>query len=87
MPPALIMSLILGSLYGLLFYALIGKSKHSLWVFALVGALAFLVGQFVGDFIQVTSITLGDVHVVEGSVACWLALFVLYNMHNMQNKK
>lgn len=79
MPPALIMSLILGSLYGLLFYALIGKSRRSLWVYWLVGALAFLVGQFVGDYIQVSNITLGDVHVIEGSVACWLALFVLYN--------
>jgi hypothetical protein len=79
MPPALIMSLILGSLYGLLFYALAGKSKRSVWSFWLVGALAFLVGQFVGDYITVSSITLGDVHVIEGSVACWVALFVLYN--------
>jgi len=79
MPPAVLVSLILGSIYGLLFFLLAGGARRGLWVYWLVGAASFLAGQFVAEYIQFSPITLGDVHVIEGSVFCWLALFVLYN--------
>jgi hypothetical protein len=79
MPPSLILSLVLGSLYGLLFFLLAGGSKRGLWAYWLVGAASFLAGQFLGEYVQVSKITLGDVHVIEASVVCWIALFFLYN--------
>jgi hypothetical protein len=79
MPPALIVSLLLGSLYGLLFFLLAGGAKRGMWAYWLVGALGFLVGQFIAEYVHLSAITLGDVHVIEGSLACWVALFLLYN--------
>ena len=79
MPPALIISFLLGSLYGLLFFLLSGGTRRALWYYWLVGAIGFLAGQFAAEYIHVSSITLGDVHVIEGSLVCWIALFVLYN--------
>ena len=79
MPPSLIISLLLGSLYGLLFFLLAGGSRRGLWAYWLVGAAGFLAGQFIAEYVQLTMITLGDVHIVEGSLFCWIALFVLYN--------
>lgn len=83
MPPALIVSLVLGSLYGLLFYLLSGSSKRHVWYYWLVGAIGFLAGQMIAELIAhvrpLTSITLGDVYVIEGSVVCWIGLFVLHN--------
>ncbi len=79
MPPALIISLLLGSIYGILFFLLAGKTKRSIWSFWFLGAIAFVAGQFVAEYVHLSSITLGDVHVIEGSLICWISLFVLYN--------
>jgi hypothetical protein len=79
MPPSLIISLVLGSIYGLLFFILVGGSKRGMWVYWLVGAAGFLAGQFVAEYVRLTKITLGDVHVLEGSLLCWIGLFVLHN--------
>jgi len=78
-PPALIISLLLGSLYGLLFFLLAGKSKRGFWVFWLIGAVGFIAGQFIAEYVRLTSVMLGDVHVIEGSLVCWVLLFILYN--------
>ncbi len=80
MPPTLVMSFVLGSLYGLVFFLLIGARDRSVLYFWLVGALGFLFGQIAGEYIHVVDITLGDVRIVEGSLVCWLLLFILYNM-------
>ena len=79
MPPALIISVIFGSLYGLLFFILAGGTKRGMWSYWLVGAVGFLAGQFIAEYVHLTSVTLGDVHVLEGSLTCWVALFLLYN--------
>lgn len=79
MPPALIVSFLLGSIYGLLFFLLARKSKRGFWLFWLVGALGFVLGQFIAEYVHLSQITLGDVHVIEGSLVCWILLFVLYN--------
>ncbi len=79
MPPSLIVSLLLGSLYGLLFFLLAGGTRRGMWAYWLVGAAGFLLGQFAAEYAPLSSITLGDVHVIEGSLTCWIALFILYN--------
>jgi hypothetical protein len=78
MPPVLIISPVLGSLYGLLFFMMVGAKQRRMINFWLVGAAGFLLGQFVAEYVQLSHFTLGDVHVVEGSLLCWAALIVLY---------
>jgi hypothetical protein len=79
MPPALIISVLLGSLYGLIFFLFSGKTRRGFWYYWLVGAIGFLAGQFVAEYVRLSNITLGDVHVIEGSLVCWILLFILYN--------
>jgi hypothetical protein len=83
MPPALIVCLILGSLYGLVFFLLSGSTKRRVWYYWLVGVAGFLSGQIIAELVAqvrpLTNITLGDVYVIEASVVCWIALFLFHN--------
>ncbi len=78
MPPELIVSVILGSLYGLIFYLFVGGSRRGMWYYWLVGAVGFLIGQFVAEYARLSDVTLGNVRVVEGSLVCWICLFLVY---------
>lgn len=77
MPPVLLISPVLGSLYGLLFFMIVGGRTRRMINYWLVGAAGFLIGQVLAEYIQVSRFTLGDVHVVEGSLLCWAALILL----------
>ena len=79
MPPALIVAVILGSIYGLIFFVLAGGTKRGMWAYWLVGAVGFLAGQFLAEYVHLSRVTLGDAHVLEGSLVCWIGLFILYN--------
>jgi hypothetical protein len=78
MPPALVLAIILGSLYGLIFFLFLGGNRRNFLYYWLVGVLGFLAGQFVAEYVQVSSFMVGDVHIVEASLVCCFALLVLY---------
>lgn len=77
LPPALIVSVLLGSVAAMVFFLLQrGGKRPSLWVFWLVGIAGFLGGQIIGEYVRLVWFSLGDVHVVEGLVTSVLALFL-----------
>ena len=74
--PALLLCLLLGSMYGLAFYYLFGgKTDRLTWMWA-AGVAGFLVGQIFAGFYPLASLMLGEVHVVESSLASILGLLI-----------
>jgi hypothetical protein len=80
-PPALILGLVLASLYALLFHLWRGRGWRDLlflWLAALIG---FASGHLVGQLWGFVPWTIGQLHVIEGTVlalvlmglARWLA--------------
>lgn len=78
MPPTLVISMLMGSLYGLVFF-LLASGRNALYYWG-AGVAGFVIGQVLGEYVHVTDIRVGDVHVVEASLVCWGFLFVLYNL-------
>ncbi len=74
--PAFVLSLLIASLYAVLFHLVWGKRPREIPLYWLVGLIGFGVGQGIAGLLRWPLLMIGDVHVVEGSVTCWLALFV-----------
>jgi hypothetical protein len=77
-PPAFVLSLLIGSLYGLGFFYLFGRKADRLVSCWAMGVIAFLAGQLAGAYHPVASWLLGEVHVVEGSVAAVAGLSIAH---------
>ena len=74
--PALVLCLLLGSLYGLAFYYLFGGKTDRLTVLWAAGVAGFLVGQIFAAYSPLAALMLGEVHVVEASLASLLGLLI-----------
>lgn len=72
--PGLVLSLLLGSLYSLIFFLLFGRGGSSLGPCWLVGSSAFLMGQILASIHPVLPLALGEVHFLEASAICLIAL-------------
>lgn len=62
--------------WAAIFHLLLGKKWRELvlyWFAALVG---FAIGQAVGNALDLDILLLGQVRLLEGSLACWLAMLV-----------
>ena len=74
--PALILSLIMASAYGALFHVWKGKTAKDLLIYLIAGLTGFGLGQLVGKTLGLGIFMIGEVHVVEASLICWLILFI-----------
>ena len=68
----------MGSMIGLAFFYAFGRKADNMFACWLVGVAAFLVGQLLGAVRPVAPFLLGEVHMVEGGVACLIALVVTH---------
>ena len=78
MPPALALSLVLGSMEGIIFYLLWPRPGLGLWLNLVIGAVAFLLSQVLAEYVALTGVTIGDVHPIEG-ILITLVLLLLAN--------
>lgn len=78
--PALLLSLVLASLYATVFYLWQGRRLRDLLFFWLASVIGFASGHLVGVIWDFVPWTIGQVHVIEGTIvallllliACWL---------------
>jgi energy-coupling factor transporter transmembrane protein EcfT len=75
-PPALFFSVLVALLYACLFHLLQGRTLRELMRSFWVSVLGFGWGQVVGMVAGLPLPVLGQVHLVEGTAACWLALYI-----------
>ena len=74
--PALILSLIIASAYGALFHVWKGKTAKDLLIYLAAGLVGFGLGQLVGNNLGLGIFMIGQIHIVEASLICWLILFI-----------
>jgi hypothetical protein len=74
--PALILSLVLASIYAVVFYAIFGHRLRDLLFFLLAAVVGFASGHIVGVFWGFIPWTIGQVHVIEATVVALLFLFL-----------
>jgi hypothetical protein len=74
--PALLLSLVLASLYATIFYLLQGQRLRDLLFFWLASLIGFASGHVVGTVWDFVPWTIGEVHVIEGTIVALLLLVI-----------
>ncbi len=76
--PVFLVSSVLATLWAAMFHLFFGKRLIDLvryWFIALVG---FGAGQAMADVLGFSWLLVGQVHVAEGTLACWVAMLVAH---------
>ncbi|MFN8454638.1 MAG: hypothetical protein U0401_08200 [Anaerolineae bacterium] len=77
MPPYLLLSVLLGGIYGVLFHLWQGKTVRDLVIYFLTGIIGFILGQVLSNLLGFNLFLIGPLHVVEASIASVLMLFLM----------
>jgi hypothetical protein len=74
--PSLVLSIIMASAYGALFHVWKGETAKDLLIYLAAGLVGFGLGQLAGNTLGLGIFMIGQIHVVEASLTCWLILFI-----------
>ncbi|MEJ2735253.1 MAG: hypothetical protein P8189_17095 [Anaerolineae bacterium] len=74
--PALLLSLVLASIYGALFYLWQGRRLRDMLFFWLAALVGFASGHIVGALWGFVPWTIGQVHVIEATIVAILFLMI-----------
>jgi hypothetical protein len=74
--PALLLSLILASIYAGIFYLIFGRRPRDLFFFLLAAVVGFASGGIVGAVWGFIPWTIGEVHIIEATVVAFLFLIL-----------
>mgnify|MGYP005840486743 CR=1 FL=1 len=74
--PAVVLSLIVASLYGGLFHLCFARRAADLGRYWLAAIVGFFLGAGLGLIVPWRILVLGDVHLLEGTLICTSALFL-----------
>ncbi len=75
--PALILALTVASAYGMVFFVVFGKGWTRLPLYWLAGVAGFALGQWLGNVVSVSVLSIGSVNLLEGTLVCWITLFAV----------
>lgn len=87
MPPSVVLSCLLGSIYGLLGHAFAGQRWRQLPVYWLGGVLGFFAGYALAALGGGGLVTLGSVPLLESSLGSGLALALLWLLIGRQPRR
>lgn len=76
--PALVLGVIISSLYGLVFYLVYGRGWRGLALYWVVAMLGFALGQWGSNLLGLTLVRVGAVNLFEATLASWLSLLVVH---------
>ena len=74
--PAVVLSIVVASLYGGLFHVLRGRKLTDFVLYWLASLIGFGLGQVLGNALNLGIMMIGLVHIVEASAISWVALLV-----------
>ena len=74
--PPVVLSLVVASLYGGLFHLVWGQSWGEFVLYWITSIVGFGLGQAIGNVIGLNIMMVGQVHLLEATLACWAGLFV-----------
>ncbi len=74
--PALLLGSTIATVWAALFHLLLGKRALDILLFWAAGIVGFAVGQLLSDALGLHWLFLGQVHVIQGTLFCWLAMCI-----------
>jgi len=74
--PVFLLGSVLVTLWGALFHVLLGKRFADLVLYWFVGFIGFFVGQAMADILGFHWLLVGQLHFLEATVSCWLAMLI-----------
>ena len=77
MLPYLLLSFLLGGIYGALFHFWQGKTIRDLVIYFLTGIIGCGLGQALGNLLELNIFLIGSLHIVEATFVSWLSLFMM----------
>ena len=74
--PVFLVSATLATIWAALFHLLLGKKWTDLILYWFIGLLGFAIGQAMAGALQLRWLLVGEVHIIESTLACWIAMLV-----------
>lgn len=74
--PVILVGALIATLWGAMFHLLFGKTLRDLVLYWFIGLIGFAVGQAMANTLGLSWLMVGEVHLAEGTLACWIAMFV-----------
>ena len=74
--PVFLISSTLATFWAALFHLLYGRRVPDLIQYWFIGLVGFGVGQAMAAALGLHWQLVGQIHIVEGTLACWIAMFV-----------
>jgi hypothetical protein len=72
--PALVLSLVIATLYATLFHLLWGRTLNGLIAYWLAALAGFAVGQLAASALSLKDVQIGELHLLAASTVCWLSM-------------
>jgi hypothetical protein len=70
----LVLGFLLASVYGAIFHLIFGGSLRRILLYLAAAWAGFLLGQLVGDFLNLEWFKVGKIHLLSASVGAWALL-------------
>ena len=74
MSPFFLLTILIGGTYGAIFQVWQGKTIKDAIFYVLAGIIGFSLGQIVANILGWQYGMIGPLHLIEGSLICWLVL-------------
>ena len=74
--PMFLVSSALATLWAAMFHLLLGRKVVDLILHWFIGLIGFGVGQAMAEALGLRWLLVGQVHIIEGTLACWLAMLI-----------
>lgn len=74
--PSVVLSVVIASLIGLVFFVLFGRGWVQMAVYWAVALVGFFIGQIITTLTSFSLFPIGSVNLVEATVTCLIALLV-----------
>ncbi len=75
--PPLVLSIVLASIYSALFHLWQGHGVKELALYWIAALSGFGLGQLASYSLGLNVLMIGQIHVLEGTLVCWLFLFAV----------
>ena len=76
-PPSIVLSIVIASIYAAFFNLWRNGSPRDLLFYLIAAWVGFAIGQAGAWLLHLNWGMIGSVHIIEGTIFCWLLLFLM----------
>jgi len=83
---ALVLGFLLATAYGAGFHFIMGGSAKNIFIYVLTSWIGFVIGHFVGDFLNIEFLKLGALYLLTASLSSWITLIISWWLFAQNDK-